>query len=237
MNSESLISKAKELVAKGEADKARDLLLEEGFTARLDPEIQAVYPHVILPSKQLQDLLDGPLKLLKDKSPTARYRGADMICKEALKEYSVHRKISLGDPRTTGPLIEALDDTDPKVVEKAAAALGAILRRYFPDIRAFKRLTKLLKSPKKKERLYAVLGIGALGHEERWPLLLKMFDDRAGEVVRGVCRSLLDFLPDSGLDPVVTTKLIAQLKELIPVADNDTRPLCVSIIRKLERGG
>jgi HEAT repeat protein len=228
------ISKAKTLLAAERVDEARELLLENGFIERLDSEIQAAYEQLIPLSKALQEQLSGPLASLRSKQAATRSKAADQIGREARKEWSSDRKVWLADPRTTGPLIKALDDVDDKVVEVAAAAIAAIARGYFPDLRAFDPLAKLLSSPKKNVRLYAVLGISSLHHPDRWKLLLNMTTDKVTDVRRTVCRSMVAYLPKSKLSPALRAKLIAAITPLQSDPDGVVKKVAGNVLRLLE---
>jgi len=234
MESASIISKAKEFLVKNQPEKARKLLLKEGFIRRLDPSIQEAYEQLVPPGGALREQLEGSLAFLKDSDPNVRYKAASRLCKEALKEWSFHREAWLADPRTTSPLIQTLSDEDPKVAEKAAAALAAIMRSYFPDLRAFEPLVRLLRSRRKNTRLYAVLGIGSVNYKQRWDILLEMLNDTTTEVRRGACRSLIDSLDDCKIATTTKSKLIARLQTLLSDKDDTIRAMADTVLGTLK---
>lgn len=233
MKSKEVILKAKKLIGDNKLEKARELLLEEGFVSELDETVQKAFETLMPPGELLKDKMNGVLRLLKDPDRRLRYKSADSVRRDSLKEWSVHLKEWLADPRTTGSLIESLKDEDSKVAEAAAAALSGIIRGYFPDMRAFAPLINALKSSRKNMRLYAVLGIGSIRHKDRWEVLVTALKDSATEVRRAACMSVVQNLHGSRIDTSIKEKLRTQLQELMLDKDGATRRMAENAIRCL----
>lgn len=235
VNKSSVLSKAKDLLAKHELKLAKELLLNEGYILQLEPAIQVFFLKNIPPDEELIKQLNGPLGQLKNKDPKIRLEAARTLCKEVLKEWSEFRKAWLADPRAIDPLVAALGDSDVKVVEKAACALAATMRSYFADLRAFEPLLQLLKSPRKDCRLYAILGIGSVNHPDRWEVILDFLSDKAEEVRRGACRGLVDFLVvDVVVKPTTKRQLIARLEEMTAEKDHFIRAAAETVLTRLK---
>ena len=184
----NIISQAKNLLSQNQLEKARDLLLEAGFTRELNPKVQEAFLKLIPVNQDLEAQLSGTIRQLQDPNPKVRRSAARRIRVEAMKEFTLKRKAWMADPRVTGPLIKALEDSNDLVVEEAAGALARVIMRYLPDLRAFDPLTRLLQSKKKTTRHYAVLGVGWLDRGDRWDLLAPFIVDGALEVRRAASR-------------------------------------------------
>ncbi|WP_338865629.1 HEAT repeat domain-containing protein [Myxococcus stipitatus] len=182
MAASKILGQAKKLLEDGEAWKARDLLLKEAYGPELAPTLQDSFEALFPVQGILKKQLEGPLKQLKAKDAATRRKAASLIDKAALDEVSTELDAWLKDPRTTHELTAALADEDPKVVEKALEALGAISERYFVDFRAFPAVVRHLGSAKKEIRLHAVITAWALGGPAAVEPVVPLFQDKAEPV-------------------------------------------------------
>ncbi len=212
------VTKAEQLVAQERLAEAREMLLDAGYVARLDPEAQAAYEKLIPAGETLKKHLAGAFDQLRASGAPARLKAAKWLSREALKAYSRDRKEWMGDPRATGPLIAALDDEDQKVVAEAATALAMIIVRYFRDLRAFPALARLLQNPQKEVRLFAARAIGYLGHKDRWTALLPLLQDGVAKVRNEICLAVMGAARRGELGSADKKKL---LRPLIAALDDD----------------
>src|SRR5262249_30347589 len=111
-----------------------------------------------------------------------RRKAAKWIADQSRKVPTLQSEAWLKDPRTTGPLVKALQDKDAEVVEWAAFAIGQISYRYFPDHRAYPALLPLLKSTSAKTRYLAAEGVAFLGGDEGLEQVLPLLHDRSALV-------------------------------------------------------
>lgn len=190
------------------ASEAQCLLLDVGYR-RLEPRVMRAYEKLIPPSAILEKQLAGCLNQLKSSSTALRLRAVRYIDAQARCEPTVAREAWLKDPRTTTPLLEALQDIDPRVIEEAACALAMICSRYFQDMRAYKPLVELLKSPRAVTRLAAVEGIGLLFGDDCLQHMLPLLQDKSAKVRAETCRRLYAL----GLSGSLSTR---QKKETLP---------------------
>jgi HEAT repeat protein len=96
------------------------------------------------------------LQQLRDLDPKVRLRAAQWIARQTQTQPSRAHQAWMGNRGTTGPLIEALDDPEPAVVEKAIFALTIIARHYFKDVRAYPAVVRLLQSKRQSTRSWAL---------------------------------------------------------------------------------
>jgi HEAT repeat protein len=211
MQKSSAIEEAKKLLAENQLEKARDHLLEGGFIKQLDRQVEEAFLELIPVNEDLNEWLNGPIRQLQARDPKVRRDAARQIRIQAMKEFSLRRKAWMADPRTTGPLIQALRDPNDPVVEEVAGALAMIIKRYFPDLRAFDPLASLLASKRKGTRHYAVLGVGWLDREDRWDLLVPFLTDKAFEVRRAAARVVVF----KALKATISPKTRAAMREAL----------------------
>jgi hypothetical protein len=118
-----------------------------------------------------------------------RRKAADLLAREALKEYHVNTATWAGDGAALSALATATGDADPKVSENATATL-ARLASIYPASREAARpvLTRQLGNPAPDARSFAVQGLGSIAGEEVASLLRPLLDDRAAPVRSTVLR-------------------------------------------------
>ncbi len=185
------LSEAERLIERGETSKARDLLLKRGFVEQVEPEIAGEFARLIPFPRASVAVLEGPLTDLKSADAGRRREAARWLHRESLREISNTKAEWLADPRTTALLIDSLSDPDPGVVKEASGALAFVLRRYFPDLRAFSPMRALLANSDAQVRFHATVGVGSLRNPERWNCLIAMANDRAALVRKEFCLSVL----------------------------------------------
>lgn len=227
------IARAQTLIKDGKVEEAKELLLDEGFVRRHDPDIESAYPKLIPPNPLLEARLKGELARVADPDPEVRYKTLAAILREVFGEWSLDLKAWLTDPRSTAALTRALRDGRPDVAEKAAGVLSMVLSRYFADLRAFEPLADLLKSRRKLTRVYATYGIGYLAHPERWRVLLPMFRDRATDVRRTAVRTAAFNAAGSSMSPATRSELTEELRRLLGDKDASTRDMAETALQKL----
>src|ERR1700730_3357720 len=88
----SVVSDAKQLLSQNQLDKARERLLEAGFTKQLDPEAQQAFSKLIPLNEDLETQLAGSICQLRDPDPKVRRNAARRIRTEAMKEVTPRRK-------------------------------------------------------------------------------------------------------------------------------------------------
>src|SRR5882724_12769157 len=88
--------------------------------------------------------LQAAVKDLTAASPQARLAAAKALFAAGLREFSGVRKDVLSSDEAWGALVQALSDTDVKVVENAAGAVAQVLGRYRQDAVAFGPMRALL---------------------------------------------------------------------------------------------
>jgi HEAT repeat protein len=143
------------------------------------------------------------------------------------------------DPRASGPIIEALDDDDPKVVRDAMDALAHLTRRYFPDLRAREPLRKKVTAKDSKVRARAGEALAylrdELALEYLWPLLLDRVEDvrlRAYRAVGAVVYELSSYM--TGKQLTLSTKARQawqqRMEHALAGPDYQVRELAASIL-------
>lgn len=227
------IDQAQALVKSGKVDEARNLLLEQGFVRRYDPEIGTAYPKLIPPTPLLSIRLKGDLLRVADHDPDVRYQALAVMLREVFGEASPDIRAWCADPRATDVLIRALRDEEPRVVEKAAGVLSMVLSRYFADVRAFEPLSGLLKSRRKQTRVYATYGIGYLAHPDRWRALLPMFKDTTTDVRRTAVRVAVFNAPGSAMPDDTRSELMAEMHRLLSDPDTSTRGMAKTVLQDM----
>jgi HEAT repeat protein len=225
--------RSKKLIRENHLDQARELLLINGFIHSLDPKVQKAYFELIPVSKQLEEKLSGSLQQLSASDVATRRKAARLIEREGLKEYSEQRRAWMREPRTTGPLIAALDDADAMVVQGAAGALAEIIVRYFPDLRAYPNLVRLLQSPQKENRFFAVRGLGLLHNRDRWKVIVPLLKDRSTMVRSEICSTVIEAADRGDLSPASKRRLHQPLLEAIDDEDDKVRMIAANALRKI----
>lgn len=179
MDAESIIAEARQRIAGGDAEGARDLLVEAGYVRQLDRKVQQAFLKLI----PMSPVPGGLWEQLADTDPAVRRGAAKAIRRAAMKEWHIDRKKWLADPRVHDRLLGLIEqDEDPAVVEEAAGAIAFNIPRYLNDLRAFEPLRRLLSSSRKTTRFHAAFGLGFLQTPERWQVLIPMLNDRAENV-------------------------------------------------------
>jgi hypothetical protein len=160
-----VISAARRLLADGEVDQARTLLLEEGYMRRSQPGLQAAYLELIPPTPTLRDVLATLYQGIDDPTPAVRRRTVTRISAELSRTALRDNVRWMQDPRAVDPLITAAADTDAVVRERALGALMRLVSRYFPDQRAAPAFVGQLGSKRSLTRHNVISGIGCLRNE------------------------------------------------------------------------
>lgn len=230
MTKTSSIAEAQRLLDAGKRDEAKELLLTQGYVKQLDEEVMAAYLRLFPAQGVMREKIDGVIAQLKSADTTARADAAKSISKDARREMNMTLTEWLADPRTTGPLIELLDDPEPTVVEAAAQALGDIIFRYFQDLRAFDPLARLVGSPKKTIRQAAVFGVGALPHKERWQMLLPALSDKSVDVRRTACYAFSVGSGEGKIPASMQKQAIPILRGLLADTNADLRGVAKSAL-------
>jgi HEAT repeat protein len=187
---EEIINSARELLAAGKTDDARELLLENGYVTRSEPTIQKAYLHLVPVSATLRAVLDEVYVGLGDRDPKVRFDAASKLVRECTKAYPRDNVRWMRDPRASEPLIHAVQDPDTKVSERALRALSCLVCKYFRDQRALPAFVAKLSHAKQDTRNNAISGVGCMGLEEGLEHLINLNDhgterDRA-EVARQI---------------------------------------------------
>jgi HEAT repeat protein len=211
------VGRAERLAASGRRDEARRLLLQEGFMSGAEPAARDAFYRLFPPSPALLAYLEGSVRQLGAPGADVRRKAARAIRVDAMKGYSVRKEEWLGDPRTTAPLIEALKDPDPAVVEEGVGALAEIVARYFADQRALSALMGLLAHQRRNVRFFAVRSLGHLYGEERWTAVLPLLADRVADV-RG--EAYMAMYRAQGLGTLTTPERIRLLPVLLSGLDD-----------------
>lgn len=188
MNSQDkVINQAEQSVENGNLEEAKELLLNEGYIKQLDDEIQKAYRNLIPISSDLENELNTSLKDVFDSDSKKRFNALRYIHKQARRETHKDRRSWLQEPRTVSILLEVLEnETEEKLIAETAGALSAIAFRYFPDIRIYNALKKLLNS-KNKEVLYvAIEGISNYSFTDKWDDLISILENNPPAKIKAV---------------------------------------------------
>lgn len=159
---EETIAAAGELLASKDSDAAAKLLLEEGFIKRSEPAIQAAYRELIPPGKTLREMLSSIYEGLDDSKVAVRRKVSMQIAREFSRTTVRDNVRWMRDPRAVDPLIEAMEDRDAVVRERALGALMRLVNRFYPDQRTAPIFIEYLKDEKQLNRFNAISGIGCL---------------------------------------------------------------------------
>jgi HEAT repeat protein len=151
MEDKKIIKTAKKFLADGNVARARDLLLDEGYVKRLDPEIQKAFLRLIPASTTLRTMLAEVYKGIANRNPDIRL---DAITK-LTREFS---RATLRD--------KARWMRDPRVSARALAALSKLVGKYFQDLRSLPIALAKLKDQKQNIRDSAISIIGCLRRED-----------------------------------------------------------------------
>jgi|GEM_PF-1038659 len=131
----------------------------------------------------------------------------------------------LQDPRTVGPLIDALDDDDHEVRSAAAEALGAL-----GDRQAVEPLIEVLENDESGVRRAAVLALGQLGDERAVEALTAALEDEY-YVVRDLAAEALAKL---GWQPT-PEQILTNSYNAMDTTDSNAR--CDAAVDLLRQGG
>jgi len=119
------------------------------------------------------EIMEELLDKLKNGSTAIRYTVANKLGK-------------MGDKTAVGPLIEAIDDPDDKVVDNAIYALGEL-----GDRKAIPRLIRALRSGKNERiKKSAAKALGMLAAKEAVDTLISALSDEDFRVRKSAARSL-----------------------------------------------
>lgn len=231
MTAHAVIARAKKLLAKGQIEKAQDLLLDAGYN-QLDSEVQQAYVSLFPPSNELTELLAGSLKDLTAADLSVRLKASRWIEDQARDFPTADRGAWLKDPRTVELLLAALDDPDKRIVENAASALKNICFRYYPDRRAYPAFLRMLGSSSATMRYYAVEGVATLGGNEGIDHILPLLNDRAAKVRAEVPGCILQCYMDRRLSRDTTRRLQQVLATTLTDRHPDVRTLAASCLRE-----
>lgn len=228
-----VVARARKLISEGEDDDARELLVEAGFTKGEDSRARREYELRFPPGTVLKKHLVGALKQLNSKDRAARKRAIDFVRREAMKEETIERAEWLSDPKTTQVLIAALADRDPEFVEAVAEALGFILERYLPDLRAFDPLSRLLDSPRQQTRLHAAYGIGFLNHKDRWRVLVPLLKDESRRIRETAAGAIVEAAMSGQLNAATKRSLRTPLVAALSDEDAEVRMVAANGMREI----
>lgn len=132
-------------------DKARRLLLQNGFVNEVNLIIQKAYYQLIPEPKEFCEELTT-FKNLYSTDDGVRLAAAKHFSEQARAEASIFREFLFAYPTTFQNLFPALSDRNPEVVSKIISALGCAYSRYFQDLRVEENLYPLFSSPNKDIR-------------------------------------------------------------------------------------
>src|SRR5262245_54034953 len=125
-----IIAKAKKLLAARDGEQAAALLLEEGYIARSQPEIQAAYLELIPPNATLREMLDTIYVGLDAANVAVRRKTILGLAREFSKETVRNNVRWMRDPRASDPIIKATADPDRTVSERALGTLMRLVSRF-----------------------------------------------------------------------------------------------------------
>ena len=91
-----------------------------------------------------------------------------------------------GADTTVPPLLDTLNDNDPRLIEQTVIALGAIA-----DSRASDALIQLLSTPMSRIRLQAVIALGNIKEEKALPTLEKLLETEKSTPIRDATKNAL----------------------------------------------
>lgn len=173
MKAALVIQKAEKLLEQGHQTDAKDLLLNEGFVKRLNPDIQKAYLTLIPESEELLREKKTSLEELFSPNVNKRIKASSYIFKEGRREFA-HSRAWLGDPRTIDLLFAALQDKEPKVIENITGALWMISHggRYNRDLRIYNKLLELVASDHNETVRNAALGLQNYALTSKYQVLL-----------------------------------------------------------------
>lgn len=156
---------ARALCDEGKVDDARELLLERGYIHASDPAIHAAYSSLIPAPDSLNEWIEGPFADANSPDSAVRFKALDKIAKTVAKAWSKLTLQWARDPRTIDVLLAHTHDSDPRITEAVATALGAIAVRYFADQRIAAAAVSLLDHPSSRARVWAVHALRTVGGE------------------------------------------------------------------------
>ena len=208
-------------------------MLRKGFVEAEDAAVQRAYLELFPPTEAMPELRE-PLTRLAASKPDVRFKAIQAIVKSVFRENSIELDQWASDPRTTGALIDGLADSDTKVLEKLADVLRLILKRHLADLRAFDPLLPLLSHPSKKVRAGAVMGIGELAHEDRWRVLLPLFEDKSVDVRRELVRQVVLKGTSGSIPSSLKPKYKEALRKLLDDDDKTTSQMADTALKHLE---
>lgn len=210
MQSTEIISQAKQLIEKGKADFANQvvvspahfskieyyvvyyaaiqLLLAKGFVETIDREIQQAYFDLIPEPKEFAAEKEN-FDNLYSPEPALRIKAAKHFSKQARKEASIYTDFLFAYPKTFEQLLPALQDTEPKVVSEITAAIGCGYWRYFKDARVIPAMYNLLHSTNKDILYAAIVWTQRFDDEGKWKLIVSLLQQKQPQkIVRALSR-------------------------------------------------
>ncbi len=178
------------MLARGNVREAHDLLLDEGYVERLQPEVQEAFLKLVPINPTLRAMLDGVYQELDASTRDVRFKALTQLAREFAREHLRDNVRWMRDPRASEPLIKAVFDPDRKIYDRALIVLSRLVCKYFPDQRSLQAFLLRLADRKQETRNRAISGIGCLRREQVLSHLVDLMDhgtdrDRA-EVSRQV---------------------------------------------------
>lgn len=213
----ALIEKARSLLAAGQQQEAKGLLLEAASGPDGSADVRRAYVGIFLLTPAQKQWIEGTLSKLAASDATARAKAAKELCRAAAREYSIQNQELIGDPRALDYIVPALESKDEKVAECSviAVAQGAVF--YYRDWRAWQPVLKLLRAKKPNTRRWAVQAAAYLGREEALGHILPLAADAAQYVRDEVSRMLVWLIRQNLLTPGARGGI---LNEMLPRLDS-----------------
>jgi HEAT repeat protein len=231
--SRDVVDEALRLAGAGDRETAVELLHEAGYGPQASEEARRAYEELVPVHPVLCERLAGPLAALRDPSPAVRLRAAREIAREAMKETTSDRHLWINDPRGLAPVIDALDDADPRVAEKALVTMSQVGRWFSRDWRAYPGVARLLGSTRANTRFWAVSAAALLFPERAGELLPPLLADRSAKVRAEVIRNVLELERYERLTPKVRRALFPAVVAALTDEDGTVRNRTVNVLRQV----
>jgi len=168
--------------------QAIEVLLREGFIARSEPKLQAVFYRLIPTPREYLDEAECFQDLLS--ADTAhRIKAAAKFDKLARAEWSIYRKFLFQYPKTFDHLLPSVRDPEPRVVEHAVRALGCGFSRYLPDPRVVNAVLPIIRESKGRPLLSAVSSTKHIIDPRKYEPLLRLLASKPNQaLLTALCR-------------------------------------------------
>ncbi len=228
-----LLGTAKKLIAQGEPDEARRVLLDAASGPTPDAQARHAFEELFPLSSTQRKWMSATLMNLVAKDAAARAKAAKEVLRTSAKEVSNEQQELIGDPRCLDYLIPAMQSEDAKVAEAATAAVAQAACFYFRDPRACEPASRLLTAKKPAVRYRAAEAVAYLGRESAVDTFLPLFADPA-ENVRDQAAAGLIWMARSGhLSPATRRRLASDLGRRMTDFEAGTRQSVIGVIREM----